>query len=199
MDVQIMGTDAQVMKKDAIFQNSYFMTKHLTHSIDPERYLEINGTIGVPSDLDGILCHAVLISLRRLRMTTQFSDLNIRSMKAVRELWIGNCEELESLFMPEEVQALSAVGSLRKLWISNLENLSSFCKGVKDVTSFSCMKHLLLDCCPNLACLFPQVLRIPSLETLHIRFCDILERVFDSCLRRGQSSYVALAATVGAS
>ncbi|XP_062223781.1 probable disease resistance protein At4g27220 isoform X2 [Phragmites australis] len=180
MDDQTMDTDAQVMKTDSIFQNSYFRTKHFTHSIDPERYLEINGTVGVPSDLDGILCHAELISLKRLTMTTQFSDLNIKSMKAVRELWIENCEELESLLTPDEVQALSAVGSLHKLWISNIENLSSFCKGVKDVTSFSCMKHLLLDCCPNLACLFPSALRIPSLEMLHIRFCDNLERVLDT-------------------
>jgi hypothetical protein len=180
MDNQTMDTDVQAMKTDSIFQNSYFRTKHFSHSIEPNRYLEINGTIGVPSDLDGILGHAELISLKRLAMATQLSDLNISSMEAVRELWVENCEHLESFLTAEVVQALSEVGNLLNLWISNMEKLSSFCKGVEDVTSFSCLKHLLFDCCPNLICLFPSVLHFPNLKTLHIRFCDILERVFDS-------------------
>uniref|UniRef100_A0A0A9BX28 Disease resistance protein At4g27190-like leucine-rich repeats domain-containing protein n=1 Tax=Arundo donax TaxID=35708 RepID=A0A0A9BX28_ARUDO len=179
MDDQTMDTDDQETKTDFIFRNSCFRTMNFMHSIHLKRYLEINGTVGVPSDLDSILYHSEQISLKRITMTTQFSDLNIRSMKAVRELQIEDCEQLESLLTADEVHALSAVGSLHKLWISNIENLSSFCKGVKDVTSFICVKHLLLDCCPNLACLFPSVLRIPSLEMLHIRFCDNLERVFD--------------------
>lgn len=180
-DDQTTDTDAQVMKTDFIFQNSYFRAKHFTHSIiDLERFLEINGTIGVPSDIDGILHHAELISLKRITVTTQFSDLNIRSMAAVQELWIENCDQLDSLLTLDEVQALSAMGNFHNLWISNMENLSSFCKGVKDVTSFSCLRHLLLDCCPNLTHLFPSMLRLPNLETLHIRFCDILESVFDN-------------------
>jgi len=169
MDSEPMDTDGQVRNTDSIFENSYFRAKRFTHSTDPTRYLEINGTVGVPSDLDGILCHAELILLKRLVMTTRFSDLIVRSMEAVRELWVENCDHLESLLSADEVQALSTVG-----------NLSSLCKGVEDVTSFSCLKHLLLDCCPKLLCLFPSALRLPNLETLHIRFCDVLERVFDS-------------------
>ena len=180
MDCQTMDTDVQAMKKDSTFQNSYFRTKRFAHSNEPNRYLEINGTIGVPSDLDGILGHAELISLKKLAMTTQSSDLNFSSMEAVRELWVENCDHLESFLTAEVVQALSAMGNLHSLWISNMENLSSFCKGVEGVTSFSCLKHLLFDCCPNLICLFPSVLHFPNLETLSIRFCDILERVFDN-------------------
>ncbi|CAD6229502.1 unnamed protein product [Miscanthus lutarioriparius] len=162
------------------FRIHTFRTKRFAHSIEPIRYLEINGTIGVPSDLDGILGHAELISLQRLAMATQLSDLNISSMEAVRELWVENCEHLESFLTAEVVQALSEVGNLHSLWISKMEKLSSFCKGVEDVTSFSCLKHLLFDCCPNLICLLPSVLHFPNLETLNIRFCDILERAFDS-------------------
>ncbi|CAL4947003.1 unnamed protein product [Urochloa decumbens] len=180
MDNNTMDTDVQVRKTDSIFQNSYFRTKHFAHSIEPIRYLELDGTSDVPSDLDGILCHAELICLKRLSRATRFSDLNISSMEAIRELWVENCDQLKSLLSADEVQTLSAVGNLHSLWISNMEKLSSFCKGVEDVTSFSCLKHLLLDCCPNLAYLFPSVLRLPNLETLHIRFCDVLERVFDS-------------------
>ncbi|CAL4973599.1 unnamed protein product [Urochloa decumbens] len=179
MDNETMDTNDQV---NSIVQNSYFRTEHFTHSIDPMRmrYLEINGTVGVPSDLDGILYHAEMILLKRLAMTTQFSDLNIRSMQAVRELWVENCDHLESLLSADEVKALSMVGNLHNLWISNMEKLSSFCKVVEEVTSFSCLKHLLFDSCPNLLYLFPLALRLPNLETLHIRFCDVLERVFDS-------------------
>ncbi|WVZ68526.1 hypothetical protein U9M48_017457 [Paspalum notatum var. saurae] len=179
MDNQTTDTDLQVRKIDSIFQNSFFRTKHFEHSIEPIRYLEINGTIGVPSDLDGVLCHAEMISLKRLAMTTQFSDLNISSMEVVRELWVENCDQLESILSTDEVNALSAMGNLHNLWISNMENLSSLCTGVEDVTSFSCLKHLLLDCCPNLTYLFPSALYLPNLETLNIKFCDILERVFD--------------------
>jgi disease resistance protein RPS2 len=179
-DHQTTDIDAQVMKTDSISQNSYFRTRHFSHSIDPDRYLELNGIIGVPCDLDGILCHAEVISLQRLTVTAEFPDLNLTSMEAVRELWVENCNQLETLLSADEVQALSARGNLHRLWISNTENLLSLCKGVKDMTSFSCLKHLLLDCCPNLKCVFPAALRLPNLETLRIRFCDILERVFDS-------------------
>ncbi|KAJ1285806.1 hypothetical protein BS78_03G305600 [Paspalum vaginatum] len=172
--------DNQTTDTDSIFQNSFFRTKHFAHSIEPVRYLEINGTVGVPSDLDGVLCHAELISLKRLAMTTQFSDLNITSMESLAELWVENCVHLESLLSVNDVLAISAMGNLQNLWISNMENLSSFCKGMDDVTSFSCLKHLLLDCCPNLTYLFPSALCLPNLETLNIKFCDILERVFDS-------------------
>ncbi|RLM92002.1 hypothetical protein C2845_PM08G28280 [Panicum miliaceum] len=169
MDSETMDTDGQVRNTDSIFENSYFRAKHFTYSTDPTRYLEINGTVGVPSDLDGILCHAELILLKRLVMITRFSDLIVRSMAAVRELWLENCDHLESLLSADEVQALSTVG-----------NLSSLCKGVEDVTSFSCLRHLLLYCCPKLLYLFPSALRLPNLKTLHIRFCDVLKRVFDS-------------------
>ncbi|RCV46658.1 hypothetical protein SETIT_9G549100v2 [Setaria italica] len=187
MDDQTMDMDAQVTETDFIFQNSCIRTTHFMHSIDLNRYVQINDTDGVPSDLDSILYHAELISLNRLTVTTQFSDLNIKSMKAARELWIENIDQLESLLLADEVRALSAVGNLHNLWISNMENLASFCKGVEDVTSFGCLKRLILDCCPNLLYLFPSELRFPNLEMLHIRFCDTLERVFD-CSVLGQDA-----------
>ncbi|KAF8751345.1 hypothetical protein HU200_012228 [Digitaria exilis] len=165
-----MDTDAKETETCIISQHSNFRTKHFAHSIDPKRYLEINGTTSIPSDLDGILYHAELISLKRITMETQFSDLNIRGMKSVRELRVENCEGLESLVSVDEVQTPSAMGNLHKPW---------FCKGVQDATSFSCLEHLFLDCCPNLIYLFPSALCLPNLETLHIRFSDILQRVFD--------------------
>uniref|UniRef100_A0A8R7PP13 Disease resistance protein At4g27190-like leucine-rich repeats domain-containing protein n=1 Tax=Triticum urartu TaxID=4572 RepID=A0A8R7PP13_TRIUA len=60
-----------------------------------------------------------------------------------------------------------------------MDNLAYFCQGMEDLTSFSCLMHLLLDCCPKLNFLFPSSLRLPNLRSLQIRFCDSLERVFD--------------------
>ncbi|KAG8055107.1 hypothetical protein GUJ93_ZPchr0001g32921 [Zizania palustris] len=141
-------------------------------------FLEISGTIGVPSDTEGILCNAELVSLNRLA-TAQFSDLNITSMRSVRELWIENCHKLEYLLSVHEIQVLSALGNLQNLRISNIEKLSSLLKGAKDAISFSCLKHLMVDCCPNLKWLFPSMISLPNLEKLHIRFCDIMEGVFE--------------------
>ncbi|GJM92857.1 hypothetical protein PR202_ga09363 [Eleusine coracana subsp. coracana] len=180
VDDQTMKTEAGAINTDLIFRNSHFRTKHFTDSTVDMRYLGINGSAGIPSDLDGILYHAQLISLKRLAMTTRLSDLKIRSMKAVRELWVEDCDQLEIFLSIDDVQALSTVGSLQNLWISNIEKLSSFCNGVEDAISFNCLKHLLLDCCPNIMYLFPSKLRLSNLETLHIRFCDILETLFDS-------------------
>ncbi|BAF06441.2 probable disease resistance protein At1g61300 [Oryza sativa Japonica Group] len=177
-DDQALDTDAQLMKADFIFRSSYFKTKHFTHSIDLDKFLEINGTFDVPSETEGILGHAELVSLKRLA-TTRSSDLNITSMEAVRELWIENCSQLESLLSVDEIEILSAWGNLHNLWISNLERLSSLLEGVKDVVSFSCLKHLLIDCCPNLKWIFPSMVCLPNLETMHVKFCDILERVFE--------------------
>ncbi|KAL5227172.1 hypothetical protein ABZP36_015437 [Zizania latifolia] len=177
-DHQAMEADAQLMETDFIFQSSYSKIKHFTRSIYLDRFLEISGTIDVPSDTEGILSNAELVSLNRLA-TAQFSDLNITSMRAVRELWIENCHKLEYLLSVHEIQVLSALGSLHNLRISNIGKLSSLLKGAEDVISFSCLKHLMLDCCPNLKWLFPSMIRLPNLEKLRIRFCDIMERVFE--------------------
>uniref|UniRef100_A0A8R7TZ12 Disease resistance protein At4g27190-like leucine-rich repeats domain-containing protein n=1 Tax=Triticum urartu TaxID=4572 RepID=A0A8R7TZ12_TRIUA len=63
-----------------------------------------------------------------------------------------------------------------------MDNLAYFCRGVEDPTSFSCLAHLLLDCCPRLNFLFPSSLRLPKLRSLNIMFCDTLERVFDELI-----------------
>lgn len=151
------------------------------HSGDFDRFLEIN-CVGIPDGIEGILSHADLISLKRVTATDKVWNLNTGRITAARELWIENCHQLENLFFLEEVQVLSAMGKLKNLWISNMENLASFCQGMKDVISFSCLMHLVLDCCPKLNFLFPSSLRLPNLRSLHIRFCDSLERVFDESI-----------------
>lgn len=149
-----------------------------THSGDFDRFLEIN-CVNMPNGIEGILSHAELISLKGVTATDQVLNLNTGRLTAARELWIENCHQLENLLLLEEVHGSHELGTLQNIWISNMDNLGYFCLEMKDLTSFSYLKHVLLDCCPKLNFLFPSSLRMPNLCSLHIRFCDSLERVFD--------------------
>lgn len=148
------------------------------HSGDFDRYLEMN-CVSIPNGIEEILGRAELISSRSVTTIDQVWNLNIGRLTAARELWIEECHQLENLFCREEVDELSRIGKLQNIFISNMDNLAYFCQGVEDSTSFSCLMHLLLDCCPRLNFLFPSSLRLPKLRSLHIMFCDSLERVFD--------------------
>uniref|UniRef100_A0ACD5W1U9 Uncharacterized protein n=1 Tax=Avena sativa TaxID=4498 RepID=A0ACD5W1U9_AVESA len=149
-----------------------------TRSSDFDRFLEVNGVI-ITNDIEGILGHAELISLESVTETDQAWNLNTGKMTAARELWIEECHELENLFLVEVVHVLSRIGKLHNIWISNMEKLAYFCQGMEVLTSFSCLMHLHLNCCPKLNFLFPSSLQLPNLRSLHIRFCDSLVRVFD--------------------
>ncbi|CAM0883230.1 unnamed protein product [Alopecurus aequalis] len=149
-----------------------------THSSDFDRFLEVN-YVTVTNNIEGILCHAELISLRNVTERDQVWNLNTGKLTAARELWIEECHQLETLFLVEEVHASSTIGKLQNIWISNMEILTYFCQGMKDLTSFSCLMHLHLDCCPKLNFLFPSSLQLLNLRGLNVRFCDSLERVFD--------------------
>jgi hypothetical protein len=147
-------------------------------SSDFDRFLEVN-CVSITNDIEGVLGHAVLISLKSVTETDEVWSLNTGKMTAAQELWIEECRQLENLFLVEEVHVLSKIGKLHNIWISNMENLAYFCQGIKVLTSFSCLMHMHLDCCPKLNFLFPSSLRLPNLRGLHIRFCDSLKRVFD--------------------
>jgi hypothetical protein len=148
------------------------------HSSDFDRFLEIN-CFSIPNDIEGILSRAELISLKSVKETDQVWNLNTGKLTAARELWIEDCHQVENLFLWEEVHVLSRMGKVQNIWISNMENLAYFCEGMEFLTSFSCLVHLHLDCCPKLIFLFPSSLRLPKLRSLDIRFCDSLKRVFD--------------------
>ncbi|KAM0919596.1 hypothetical protein ACQ4PT_008071 [Festuca glaucescens] len=147
-------------------------------SSDFDRFLEIN-CVRITNDIEGILSHAELISFKSVTSIDQVWNLNTGKLTAARALWIENCPQLENLLLWEEVDVLSTIGKLQNIWISNMVNLAYFCQGKEVLTSFSCLMHLHVDCCPKLNFLFPSSLQLPNLRSLNIRFCDSLERVFD--------------------
>ncbi|KAF7035071.1 hypothetical protein CFC21_046001 [Triticum aestivum] len=152
-------------------------------SCDFNRVLEIN-CVSNPDDLKGILRHAELISSKSITLTNLVWTLNTGRVTAAQELWVEDCHQLENIFLLEEVATMV---KLQNIWISNMDNLAYFCQGMEALTSFSCLMHLLLDCCPKLNFLFPSSLRLPNLRSLQIRFCDNLERVFDKSVSAEQA------------
>lgn len=147
-------------------------------SSDFDRFLEIK-SVRITNDIEAILSHAELISFKSVTSLDHVWNLNTGKLISARALWIENCPQLENLFLWEEVHVLSRIGKLQNIWISNMENLEYFCQGMEALTSFSCLMHLHLDCCPKLNFLFPSSLQLLNLRSLNIRFCDSLERVFD--------------------
>lgn len=162
-----------------IFSETYFKTRHFAHSVDPNWYLEIHSIDNYPVGVEGILSHAELVSFNNVMFMKRLSDMGLGNMIAMRECWIERCNRVESVFSGEEVELIATIGSLENLWISNLENLRFVCGGMERVMSFDCLRHLHLDCCRNLVSLFASALHLQHLETLHIRFCDQLESVFE--------------------
>ncbi|XBI44567.1 hypothetical protein VPH35_109184 [Triticum aestivum] len=158
-------------------RSTKFTAVNAAQSGDFDRALEINRA-GIPNDLEGILRHAELISLKSVTGANLAWTLNTGRPAAARELWMEDCHQPESIFFLEEVATMV---KLQNIWISNMGNLAYFCQegGAENPTGFTSLTHLHLDCCPKLGFLFPSSPRLPSLRSLQIRFCDSLGKVFD--------------------
>ncbi|THU63266.1 hypothetical protein C4D60_Mb01t13930 [Musa balbisiana] len=159
-----------------VFRETYFGTKYCSHPPNACRFLEIHHVR--PWGIGGVLNHADVVLLNDVKLVKQLSDFELQNLRAMRECWIQRCDQMESIFTAE-LEDVSEVLSLEKLWISNLEKLSFLFAGVEKETNFTSLKHIHIDCCPNLVGLFCSTLRFQNLETLQIRFCDKLESVYD--------------------
>ncbi|RZR78216.1 hypothetical protein BHM03_00003492 [Ensete ventricosum] len=159
-----------------VFRETYFGTKYCSRPPNACRFLEIHHVR--PWGIGGVLNHADVVFLNDVKLVKQLSDFGLQSLGAMRECWIQRCDQMETIFTAE-LEDASQVLSLEKLWISNLEKLSFLFAGVERETNFTSLKHIHIDCCPNLVGLFCSTLRFQNLETLQIRFCDELESVYD--------------------
>ncbi|CAL9080629.1 unnamed protein product [Musa acuminata var. zebrina] len=159
-----------------VFRETYFGTKYCSHPPNACRFLEIHHVR--PWGIGGVLHHADVVFLNDVKLVKQLSDFELQNLRGMRECWIQRCDQMESIFTAE-LEDVSEVLSLEKLWISNLEKLSFLFAGVEKETNFTSLKHIHIDCCPNLVGLFCSTLRFQNLETLQIRFCDKLESVYD--------------------
>ncbi|KAG1347198.1 hypothetical protein COCNU_06G010270 [Cocos nucifera] len=173
-----LENDIRFQRKQFIFRDIYFESRHFAHSVDHTRYLEICGVSSYPEGIEGVLNNAELLFLNNNAFMKRLSDLGFENMKVMKECWIERCDEAEVVFTGDDVQVIAAIGRLENLWISNLANLRHLCEGMERPMSFSSLQHLHVDCCPNLVSMFSSALRLENLVSLQIKFCDKLECVF---------------------
>nr|ASM61059.1 NB-ARC domain containing disease resistance protein [Arabidopsis thaliana]ASM61061.1 NB-ARC domain containing disease resistance protein [Arabidopsis thaliana]ASM61062.1 NB-ARC domain containing disease resistance protein [Arabidopsis thaliana] len=100
-------------------------------------------------------------------------------MVSVKGCWVERCNNMDVLFESDEQQEKdksSSSSSLETLWISNLPLLTSLYSSEGGFI-FKNLKKLSVDCCPSIKSLFPEI--PDNLETLRVKFCDKLERLFE--------------------
>lgn len=170
--------DVPFQRKGFVFRDAYFKTRHFAHSERRDRHLEICGVHGFPHCIEGVLCNSELVALNNIKFMKRLSDFGLADMRGMKECWIERCDQMETVLDDQEVEFLSAEGSLACLWVSNSMSLRCLVGKMGRAGSFACLKHLNLDCCPELVCVFSSAVRLQNLETLQIKFCDGLEVVF---------------------
>ncbi|XP_038973899.1 disease resistance protein RPS2-like [Phoenix dactylifera] len=173
-----LENDIRFQRKQFIFRDIYFESRHFAHPVEHTKYLEICGVDSYPKGIEGVLNNAELVSLNSNAFMKKLSDLGFENVNVMKECWIERCDQAEVVFRGDDVQVIAAIGRLENLWISNLANLRHLCEGMERLMSFSSLKHLHVDCCPNLVSVFSSALRLENLVTLQIKFCDKLESVF---------------------
>ncbi|XXG70358.1 hypothetical protein AAC387_Pa06g3147 [Persea americana] len=155
--------------------------KHFTESARSyHRCLKIGSTNNVPFGIRGVLYHTQFFLLRDNNSIARLSQLGVENFNNLIECRIKKCQNMQSLLTTgrrsENVQALIR---LENLFLFDLINLKSLCTGTFGEGSFNCLKLIYLEHCPRLVSLFSSSVRLEKLETLEIRFCDMLERVFE--------------------
>ncbi|KDO53050.1 hypothetical protein CISIN_1g003420mg [Citrus sinensis] len=142
------------------------------------KFLEIRGLKSICDGLKEILNNTEYISWVEPKPMKSLSDLDAGSLVKMEGLWIARCIEMESIFGEEKDIELAR--NLKILWVSNLPKVESlFNHKLQSVKNLENLKHLHLDCCPRLKCVFASPDQIPKrLEVLEIKFCDSLETVY---------------------
>uniref|UniRef100_A0A1J3G9E1 Putative disease resistance protein n=1 Tax=Noccaea caerulescens TaxID=107243 RepID=A0A1J3G9E1_NOCCA len=110
-----------------------------------------------------------------------FVDINSTSLKSsfseaksVKVFSLKMCRDIKEIFSAEDEKSLGSLETL-SLSITNLPLLEKISCGV----SFQNLKELHVECCPNIKTLFLEAAQMPSsLEVLHIKYCEKLEKVF---------------------
>ncbi|KAL6012646.1 hypothetical protein ACLOJK_003135 [Asimina triloba] len=83
------------------------------------------------------------------------------------------------------------LGNLKECWIEKCDQLESLCSGNFGSGSFSCLKHLYLQCCPKLINISSSI-QLKQLELLEIKFCGRLENVLLDENVAGQDAFPKL-------
>ncbi|PIA27222.1 hypothetical protein AQUCO_08200025v1 [Aquilegia coerulea] len=148
-----------------------------------ERCLEIERVSKFPKAISGVLSHAHYLTLHDETAIVRLSDFGIENMQELRECFLQRCHAMKVVFfarfndLPQDQPWLSC---LEKLQIYDLKKLTNMCvSSIKlDKISFSQLKHLQIEHCPQLVNMFSCSVFLKRLEVLQIKFCARLEEIF---------------------
>ncbi|KAL5701372.1 hypothetical protein ACHQM5_026717 [Ranunculus cassubicifolius] len=172
--------DIYLQEKGFVFNEIYYQTNNIPQLTDePDKFLKICGFQLFPDGIELVLSHVEVLYLKKNDFITRLSDVGASNIKVMRECWVERCNKIETLFHEEETEGNLALGRcLENLWISNLSKLKCLFGEAMPSGSFSCLKHMYIDCCPRLTSVFSSHLELNTLETLEIKFCDQLVSIF---------------------
>ncbi|XAR53695.1 hypothetical protein NMG60_11022346 [Bertholletia excelsa] len=108
-----------------------------------------------------------------------FSFLGASNLKKLEGCWIERCSKMKSILRDEEAEEMAKLESLKLLWVSNCVNLNHIYHGNRQSGTFQNLKHLYIDCCPQLSFVFSSSQQPINVKVLHIKFCDKLKTLFE--------------------
>ncbi|XP_056159904.1 putative disease resistance protein At4g19050 [Syzygium oleosum] len=149
----------------------------IPHHKELERYLEIHGSCCISSIPEHVLEHADHISLMDDSSFSHLSELVKENLRSIRSCWLDRCTNIRSIVTGEEDARVS--GKLDFLYLCNLSSLRRMCDDTVQSEVFEGLKSLYIDCCPMLADIFPLSKLPKKLETLQIKFCEKMEKLFN--------------------
>ncbi|KAI6703878.1 hypothetical protein NL676_013014 [Syzygium grande] len=147
------------------------------HHKEPGRYLEIHGSFCKLSLPEHVLEHADNISLMDDSSLRHLSELVKENLRSIKSCWLDRCTDIRSIVHGEEDARAS--GKLDCLYLCNLSSLRSVCDDKVQSEVFGGLKSLYVDCCPMLADVFSLSKLPKKLETLQIKFCEKMEKLFN--------------------
>ncbi|KFK31561.1 hypothetical protein AALP_AA6G127900 [Arabis alpina] len=134
--------------------------------LENREIMEINETNEVDEEALATAEFAFFVECSSTRFISIFNKT-----KSVKGCWLRMCTDIKDLFSGVDVERL---GSLETLSITNLPLLETIsCGG-----SFTNLKDLSIECCPNIITLFREASELPSsLKDLHVEYCEKLVEV----------------------
>lgn len=174
--------DIYLQKKEFVFRDMYYQTIRIPQSTDePSKFFKICGFQNFPHGIERVLGRVELLYLKKNDFLTRLRDVGALSLQIMTECWIERCSKMEYAFheadKKEDNLALGKV--LQNLCISNLSALKCLFWGVMPPSSFEHLKHIYVECCPSLVTMFSSYLELKNLETLKIKYCDELKKIYD--------------------
>lgn len=136
-----------------------------------DRCLVINGGDQSPLNIAGVLYNTESLYLSN-DLIEEIEEIDPRMLSNLKACRIEKCRRMKALgygFYP-------MFKMLENLWIFDLENLHSLGHYIEP-PSFSCLRNMYIEHCPDLGFLFHDVSSLESLEKLEIRFCGELTEV----------------------